>query len=182
MALVVNMDSILSKAKNYVSSSKGQKEFNQIKSDIIKGVRKPGSGQSVHTPEEAAEKFIEVLRQEIASSGISENAISAINELSASAATEIGEDVYTIKVSFSGDLSRSSLCPDRYDGIQDLAVLLNDGVDHTMNRVYGMWHGNYIGSRTVISGAGFMEAAVNAFMGSYADEYNVTSIVINKGE
>ena len=179
MALKANMDSILSKAKNYVNSSNGQKEFNQIKSDIIKGVRRSSSGKSVHTPEEAAQKSVEVLKQEISSSGLSGEAVAAISELSISGATEIGEDTYTINVSFSGDLYRPSLNVEKYGGINDLAELFDAGAG-PMNRVYGMWHGNYIGSKTTIPGANFMDAAVSTFMSSYADEYNVTSISVNR--
>lgn len=59
-----------------------------------------------------------------------------------------------------------------------MAALLNNGVDHEMNRVHGIWHGQETWSRTVIPGAHFVDDAVSSFMGNYASEYNVIDISI----
>ena len=179
MALRANMDSILAKAKQFMGSSEAKTRKDKIVSEVMTGKRKLENGGAVHTPEEAAAKFMDVLRQEIANSGVSDNVAAAISSLASTGATECGDGTYTIGVYFASNLSRPSLVPERYGGISDLATLYNEGAG-PMNQVWGYWHGNFVGSKTVIPGAGFMEAAVATFMGSYADEYNVTGITIDK--
>ena len=96
-----------------------------------------------------------------------------------SSAVPAGANVYTIEIFFTGNLSRPSLVPGKYGGISNLAALLNNGVDHEMNRVHGIWHGQETWSRTVIPGAHFVDDAVSSFMGSYASEYNVIDISVS---
>lgn len=139
------------------------------------------NGAMKHTPEEAGEKFVEVLKSNIAGCGLSEGVASALGDVVCSGATDLGDGHFTVSVSFAGDLFRFSLDPDRYGGIDNLAALYNYGVGHTMRQVFGYWHGELTGSRTVIPGAHFMEAAVAEFMGSYAAEYGVTGIDIMLG-
>lgn len=176
---VVNMDSIIAKTKSHMNGSSGNAKINNVVSKIMLGQLTLSSGKKTHTPEEAAEKFIEVLKNSISSSGISENAAAAISELSYSSATHIGGNIYTIEIFFTGDLSRPSLVPEKYDGINNLAALLNNGVDHEMKRVHGLWHNQETWSRTVIPGAHFVEDAVGSFRNSYATEYNVIDISVN---
>lgn len=183
----INWDSILAKANASLKTPENVKKIEGILDLIITagkfpiggGVTGAGNG-SFHTPDEVANKFIEVLKQTIGSSGLSSNAIDAISNFYHTAPSGVGGGKYTIRIYFGGDLSRDSLGPKKYpEGINDLAELLNDGVDHTMKQVWGTWHGKHYGSRTVIPGAHFMEEAVNTFMSSYAKEYGVIDITIN---
>lgn len=174
----INMGSILAKAQAHMGSNAGQAKVNTTVEKVMLGRITLKSGGKTHTPEEAAEKFIEVLRNSIGSSGVSSDAAAAISELSHSSAVRVGANVYTIEVFFTGDLSRPSLVPGKYGGINNLAALLNNGVDHEMNRVHGIWHGHETWSRTVIPGAHFVDDAVSSFMGNYASEYNVIDISI----
>lgn len=183
----INWDSILAKANASLKTPQNVKKIEGIIDLIIATGKIPvGSGGagvgggSFHPPDDVVNKFIDVLKQTISSSGLSQNAITAISNFEHSAPSGIGGGKYTIRVYFSGDLSRESLSPQKYpEGIKDLAELLNDGVDHTMKQVWGTWHGEHYGSRTVIPGAHFMEEAVNTFMSSYAKEYGVIDITIN---
>ena len=171
----INMNSILNKARSYINSKSGQARINStLKEAMIKG-RTP-SGKIVHTPEEAASKFIEVLRNSISSAGLSAGAIEAISDISHGSAHKIKDNTYIIDVYFAGDMSRPSLDEARYGSITDIADLFNNGVDHTMKPVYGFWHGKEIWSRTVIPGTHFIEQAVSDFMSNYASEYNVINI------
>ena len=157
----------MAKAQAHMGSNAGQAKVNNMVTKVMLGSITLKSGGKTHTPEEAAEKFIEVLRNSISSSGISSDAASAV-----------GANTYTIEIFFTGDLSRPSLAPGRFGGINNLAALLNNGVDHTMRPVHGMWHGHETWSRTVIPGAHFVDNAVSSFMGNYASEYNVIDISI----
>ena len=161
----INMGSILAKAQAHMGSGAGQAKVNSTVAKVMLGTITLKSGGKTHTPEEAAEKFSE--------------AAAAISELSHSPAVPAGANVYTIEIFFTGNLSRPSLVPGKYGGISNLAALLNNGVDHEMNRVHGIWHGQETWSRTVIPGAHFVDDAVSSFMGSYASEYNVIDISVS---
>lgn len=182
--MAINWDSILAKANIALKTPQSIKKIEGI-IDLIISAGLPGrkaasGGGTLHAPDEVANKFIEVLKQTISSSGLSENAINAISEFYHTEPVGVGNGQYAMRVCFGGDLSRASLGPEKYpEGINDLAELLNDGVDHTMRQVWGTWHGEHYGSRTVIPGAHFMEEAINTFMSSYAKEYGVVDITIN---
>lgn len=174
-----NESSIRSKCATSMKSAAVQ---SQMKTAGARAIRAGVGGKNgtVHTPEEAAAKFIEVLRSTIASSGLSAGAMGAVSEIDHTSAVPIGNDgTYSITVYFSGDASRPSLDEARYGGIDDIVLLFNNGVDHTMRPVHGYWHGEEVWSRTTIPGAHFIEQAVSDFMGNYATEYNVISIEPN---
>ncbi len=168
MGIKINEASIKAKLSRWASSGDGQKRIKQAGRVKI-AIR----GSGTHSPEEAADKFISVLRSTIASSGLSPNAVSAVSELDYLSPVSVGDGKYEITVYFSGDLYRPSL---HEGGIDDIVLLLNNGVDHEMKPVYGIWHGERIRSKTVFSGAHFIEQAVSDFMGNYATEYGVTNI------
>lgn len=170
----------MSKAKACMNSPKKKQEVRKIIDGVISGRIVIENMSGTRTPARAAEKFIEVLKDTINSSGLSAGAASAISELSHGDPVETGEFTYKIKVYFSGDLHRPSLDPGTYGGIDDLAELFDVGVDHHMQPVHGQWHGHETWSRTVILGAHFIEQAVSTFMGSYAAEYHVKNITINR--
>ena len=179
MPVIVDTKSILGLAKKVVNSREFKKKQEEYVRDILLGkVSVSVRNGSVHTAEEAAEKFIEVLKNSISTSGLSANAAAAISDLTFGSPVCVGNKC-TIKVSFSGDLHRESLVPNKYPGgIDHLEELLDKGVDHRMRPVHGEWHGQMVWSRTTISGAHFIDAAKRDFMASYGNEYNVTDIII----
>ena len=180
MSASIDMGSVLGKAKDFMESNEGRKRAAGAKQKVMSGRVKLSSGQSIHTPEEAADKFISVLRQAIDGSGLSAGAINAVSSINHSDAYKIGDDKYDIYVYFTGDMYRPSLDEARYGGINDIVSLLNDGAKGgaPMHTVVGQWHGETIRSKTVIPGAHFIQQAISDFMGNYASDYNVTSIEV----
>lgn len=174
----INIESILTKAKAHMKSNAGQCKINNIVNKVMCGKIRLQSSAITHTPEEAAAKFISVLQDSINSAGLSENAISAVSNIEHGSAHSIGRNTYLIDVFFVGDMTRPSLDEAKYGGIDDIVALFNNGVDHTMRPVHGLWHGEEVWSRTVIPGTHFIEQAVTDFMGNYASEYNVTNISV----
>lgn len=141
-----------------------------------------GSGSSAKNPSLAAGKFISVLKDAISSSGLSNLAIEAVSNINHTEPIQIGDSTrYIITVYFSGDLGRPSLNPQKYGGIDNIVLLLNEGVGHTMESVYGYWpsQGRNTWSKTTINGAHFIQQAITDFMGNYASEYNVVDITFN---
>ena len=144
----------------------------------------------------AADKFIEVLQNEIQSHAVAEGggglngrglgatAVSALTKLQHGAPIKIGKNRYEIEVWFSDDLSRDSLAPDFYDGIDNIAALLNKGYS-AANTVYGIWSGHgYGGSFNIPSlrereGLHFIESAIRNYMANYALDYGVVDIKVD---
>ena len=186
----LNMDSILNKAKHFVNNTtEGQKRVDAI---VDKKMLLGGSGSSqgntvtIIGAAGAADKFIEVLRAEIQShagtnfgaGNLGATAITALSQLSHGEPRKVGKNMYQIDISFTGNLSRDSLNVDDYDGIENIAALLNNGYS-ARNRTYGYWlnHSHYsIPSLQNRTGAQFIQGAIRNFMSGYAAECGVVDI------
>lgn len=196
----VDMASIMDKVKKYTESDDFKKRIAAKTDDImLHGGGSSGSGSSltITGASGAAGKFIEVLQEEIrsleATSGFADGklgstAVSALEKLEHGTPVKVGENQYQIDVWFSNDLRRDSLAPDEFDGINNIAALLNNGYkDHgkmmTNNPVYGVWMG-HSGSFNIPalrqrSGAYFIQNAIRNYMENYAAEYGVIDIKVD---
>lgn len=177
----INMESIIAKANKSVRSTKVKKKMNNIVA---------ANAETIVTA--AADRFIDVLQQEINSHALSDGldyskgglgsaAIDSLTRLSHDKPHKVKDNRYQIQVCFDGDLSRESLAPDRYDGIKNIVALLNSGYT-AGHRVYGVWKGHGDAKRSSLisrGGANFIENAVNSFKGNYANDYGVIDIVVN---
>lgn len=186
----VNIDSIVKKAKSYMQSTEGKKRASK---EVAESIRSGKGGQHITITgmNTAAEKFIEVLKNEICSHAgsnyaggeLGKTAIDALMNLEHSVPKEMGDNLYQIEVWFSGDLRRESLDPDVYpEGIDNIAALLNNGYD-AGHRVYGVWMGHWpwsIPSLPMRDGTHFVDNAIRTYMSSYANEYGVVSVTADK--
>lgn len=143
----------------------------------------------------AADKFIEVLKNEIkshegsnyAGGELGRTAISALMNLEHSQPVKVGENQYQIEVWFSGDLHRESLAPDEYPrGIDNIAALLNNGYPSdgaVKSPVFGVWLGHYpwnIPSLPMRDGTHFIDNAIRTYIANYAGEYGVISVTADE--
>ena len=183
----------MKKAERYMGTSKMKKEIDKLTDDIMLG-RIQFSGKNMpKTPEDAAIKFIEVLSKEIEhhvgedyrKGQFSELAHDVLKDLKYGDPYRVGDE-YFIDVYFDTDLHRESLMPNKYDGIDNIAALLNKGYS-AKHAVHGYWTNHKgvesdekIFSLTKRSGAHFVEQAINDFMGNYSSEYNVWKIIPSK--
>ena len=186
----INMESIIKKAEKRLKEPDMEKKIMQACDNIILG-KKASSGKQKFAPEEAAQKFVDVLKTEILNSAgtncaagqLGPTAISALTNIGLDGGVQkIGKNRYQIGVSFKGNLSRDSLYLDGYDGIDNLAALLNNGYNAKAS-VYGYWmrpggtlFTDNIRSLQNRAGANFVGRAVNSFMSSYAAQYAVVKI------
>lgn len=191
----INMSSILAKAKRHINTPEMQKKIEDAVDRAVLsgryGVR--GKTITIYGLRSAADKFIEVLQNEIksheasdwsnelANGGLGKTAIDSLTKLSHGAPIKIGKNRYKIGVWFTDNLHRESLAPDKYDGVDNIAALLNSGYSagHT---VYGVWRGHGEEERYSLvsrSGAHFIENAIRNYMDGYASEYGVIDIEIN---
>lgn len=190
----IDMKSIMEKAVKATNTSKFQKQIEAKTDEFALTGNGGGKANTVGgmpaSPLLTAAKFIEVLRNEIrsleATSGFADGklgatAVEALSQLDHGTPYKVGKYKYEIPVWFENDLRRDSLCPDEYDGIDNIAALLNSGYD-AGHVVYGIWlhHSPFnIPSLQHRSGAHFIENAIRDYMGNYASDYGVTNIEVD---
>lgn len=191
----INMNSILEKARKATSSSGFQKKLEVMTDTKLMGggVMTNGQGATIYGTSMAAAKFIEVLQNEIQShavsaggggfsaGGLGSTAIEALIKLEHDQPVKVGRNRYQIGVWFTGDLSRESLVPGKYDGVENIAALLNTGYT-AGHRVYGVWKGHGDERRASLTerdGAHFIENAIRDYMANYAKEYGVIDIEVD---
>lgn len=193
------MASILAKAQACMGESEQQKKVQQVVDNSVLGNYSPSKGKKTFfTPAEAAGKFKQILETEIESygsttskefkaGGLGKTAVSTLTDLTVddtvvSAPSKVGKNRYTIGISFSGDLHRDSLVPKLYDGVDNIAALLNNGYS-AGRRVYGIWKGHNddkrMGSLTDRAPSEFVDYAVRNFMATCAKKYGVINIEVN---
>ena len=138
-----NMSSIMSKARAAMNTGERLAECERIVDDI-------------------ANQAVEILRSSIAGSGTPGDVVGALQDISYNIRRSGNESSlqFAVDISF-GSVSRSSLVPERYGGINNLAALYNNGVGHTMRSVHSEYFGQDIWSRTTIQGTHFMQAAAS---------------------
>ena len=176
----INYDSILKKAQAYMQRPEAKKKIEKMRDDALQHGQ-ISNGRVIHSAVEAGEKFGQVLRKTIQSSGIPANVIIALEDYDVSHPHKLGDGKYHVMVFFDNDTKRETMSTKKAYYSIDLAELYNDGVDHIMKPIYE-WDeaGGFHKSLTHIPGAHFMEQAVNDFMNNYAAEYNVLDIKINR--
>lgn len=191
---VVNMSSLLPKLNAYVESAQGKQDINLAIREMtfsISTTRGSGGRSSGirHSPDEIAAKFISTMLESARSAQgasarggvLGSTAIDAISNFVAGtpAVLEAGEmTVITIPFNFEGNLHRDSLCPAKYNGVDNIVALLNNGYSAGAT-VYGSWHGQDIYSLKQRSGTRFIQTAVRQFWDRYASEYNIINIEIS---
>lgn len=190
----IDMKSIMEKAVKATNTSKFQKQIEAKTDEFALTGNGGGKSNTVGgmpiSPAFAAAKFIEVLRNEIrsleATSGFADRklgatAVEALSQLDHGTPYKVGKHKYQIPIWFENDLRRDSLCTDEYNGIDNIAALLNSGYD-AGHVVYGIWlhHSPFnIPSLQHRSGAHFIENAIRDYMGNYASDYGVTDIEVD---
>lgn len=156
----VDMTSIMSKARAAISTGAKLAECERI----VDGI---------------ANQAVDILRSSIAGSGTPDDVVGALQDISYNIRSSGGASKiqFSVDISFSS-VSRASLVPETYGGINNLAALYNNGVNHVMHPVHAEHYGQEIWSRTVIPGTHFMQAAERGMKGlganvkvTLSDEY-----------
>ena len=166
----IHWDVISSEVRSALQSGKVKRDYAAKKEEVMK-----------EKANVVTSKFIQVLRDAVDNSNLSANARDAVNDFDSTNPEMASDDSFIVGVYFDGDMSRPSLNTERYpEGIDDIAALLDKGVDHKMHVVRGEWHGKEIYSRTVIKGENFIQDAIDDFNGNFAAEYDVRDISVNQ--
>lgn len=173
----INWDAIMDKAARYMETDGARRARSKIIDKKMLGGARPGRG-GVHTPDDAAEKFISVLHLTIQSSDIPPGVMNALDQIDHTKPYKVGDRTYRVRVYFSDDTIRESMSTKKDYYPVDLAELYNDGVDHVMQQIFEHQDNVFKISSAVINGAHFMEQSIEDFLGNYGDAYNVIGITI----
>lgn len=177
----IDWDSIIEKA----NKSKAIKQYWKERDDYMMKRTRPNNKFNAVPMKYLANKFIREMQREVRSLGVPSGssvsdgklgptAVSAFTDLQrGDPRWENGE--YRISISFAGNLHRQSLVPESYDGVENIAALLNSGYN-AHHAVRGVWAGHGedpIYSRPHRSGAHFIDNAIRNFNTKYSTEYGV---------
>lgn len=174
----INWDSIMAKAQKRMESSDKKREIQKRTDDYMLSGRFDGPRPTWNV-EDAAYKFVNVLLHAIYREGLPANVEALLERIEVGTPFKWSDGKYKIYVYFENDLDRSSMSTkkDYYD--INLAKLYNDGVDHVMKQIFETDPNGILRvSSSVIPFTGFIEQAVDDFMGNYSTEYNVQNIEI----
>jgi hypothetical protein len=187
----INWSSVESKVKRRLQE-KDMVDKMERKVDEIMLSPVPGGGRNIHTVADAGKKYTEVLHRAIeaccAGSGsdsqrpLGETALDALRQIDVTSGSKIGKLTYQVGVYFNSNLHRDSLVPEFFDGIDNIAALLNNGYRQTKSSVYGLWHGKHIEGLRSREGAHFMQDAKLEFGDNYGAEYGIIDIKIDEYE
>lgn len=160
----INLNSVVKKVEK-ASANKFKKNKNTF-ADV------KGKDKAI----EAAHEFIKTLKDVIeANPNITPDTGSILSNLDIDRITSKKDNTFTVGISFR-DPYRHSLYPVRYGDVH-IPKLINNGISHhPMNRLYGYWHDNFIGTRTDFYPTHFMSDAINMFMSTKAGKYDVKRI------
>lgn len=181
MGFTVNYSSVLSKVSNVVGVKQQNGSLLKDAKKLITRGNKALLYQSDHSPQEAAEKFVEVLTSTVQGNVggkllTDRQAEAILSDISISEPTEVGDGLYKVTISF-GKGHSESLYPEGYpNGIDDLVMLFDRGVGHEMHMVWGLVNGKMVYSQTVINRTDFIGDSIARFWIGYAKEYGVQSI------
>lgn len=192
----VNMASIMQKIEAYSHSREGRQRIKEcVERYAAEGIKVTAAGSRVITETdmwEAASKMIGVLRSTAQSYDLPESVMRHFNSLDCSSIYRMPDGSSVIYVYFEDDLHRNSLCPEDYNGVDNIIALLNNGY-HAKNYVYGSWDGHhsvgesvldgrsigssaYIRSRKDREGLHFIQQAIQDFNGNYGTDFSVTAV------
>ena len=176
-----DMDAIFKKVQGKFDTNSGKKELmSAVKRLLDSGISLSGSSSNggLHSPQDAAEKFISVLQQQIRNSDIPQSLKDVISSFEKSTPVYSGNGRYSISVSNKNSTSYRSPYEEGYpEGISDIVLLYNDGMS-ARDYVYGYRNGKRIRSKKTIDATNIIDNAIKTFMDNYSKEYGVSRITI----
>ena len=176
-------DAIVGKIKAWMDTPKGQKRMQStLNNYITKNRTKTEAGSEVVTlkrMQELANKLVLHVRNSARASGLPPSVIAHFDSLRRGHITKIGDGTYQVELAFTDDLSRPSLQPSKYRGVDNIIAIFNSGYPANRSRseaishVYGWWNGKYTQALPYRPGLYFMQTAINDFNEVLGARYDV---------
>lgn len=173
----INYDSILDKVYAYAGSSKGKEKMQaKINNYVMHDIKKTKAGSRVITYRDmmdAGDKLVQHIRNAAQGCDLPPSVLAHFDSLKRGRAERQADGSYVMEISFTDDLSRPSLQPEKYEGVRNIVAIFNNGYPANASRseaishVAGYWHGKETVALPQRVGLHFMQDAVNDFNLNY---------------
>lgn len=174
---VINMDSILDKVYAWERSDKGQKKIQGTVNKYVRNnVSRTKAGSRVVTQRDmldAARKLVQTIKDTAHGCDLPTSVLAHFDSLSIGKLQRQADDLYTIEINFTDDLTRESLQPEKYGGVRNIVAIFNNGYpadrsrSEAISHVAGYWHGKETVALEFRPGLYFLQDAVNDFNMNY---------------
>lgn len=174
---LIDLDSIRKKVKVWEYSPDGQKKLQQkVNNYILHNVERTQAGAKVLTRRqmiEYADKLIGLIKATANSCSLPASVAAHFDSLKRGKCTMQHDGSFIIEISFTDDLSRDSLEPEKYGGVKNIIAIFNNGYPRDRSRsesishVTGWWHGKETRALEYRPGLYFLQDAVNDFNITY---------------
>lgn len=183
----LNLDSILAKVDYWKESDKGRKRMKKTLDNYVRNnVGKTQAGSPVLTRKainDYGNKLIQAIQNTALSCDLPDSVAAHFSSLKRGRTTILPDGSYVMEISFTDDLTRESLEPQRYGGVRNIVAIFNNGYpadagrSEAISNVYGWWHGNYIHALGARQGLHFMQTAVEDFNQTYGSQFGIHATV-----
>lgn len=173
----INYDSIIDKVYDYAESSKGQDRMQKkITNYMMHNVKHTKAGSRVITYRDmidAGDKLVQHIRDSAHGCDLPPSVLAHFDSLKRGRAIKQPDGSFMMEISFTDDLSRPSLDPEKYGGVRNIVAIFNNGYPADASRteaishVSGWWHGKETVALPQRAGLYFMQDAVNDFNLNY---------------
>ena len=183
----INLGSVLAKVDDWEESDKGRKRMKKTLDNYVRNnVGKTQAGSPVLTRKamiDYGNKLIQAIQNTALSCDLPDSVAAHFSSLKRGKTTILPDGSYVMEISFTDDLTRESLEPQRYCGVRNIVAIFNNGYpadagrSEAISNVYGWWHGNYIHALGARQGLHFMQTAVDYFNQTYGSQFGIHATV-----
>ena len=183
----LNLDSILAKVDDWKDSDKGKKRMKKTLDTYVRNnVGKTQAGSPVLTRKainDYGNKLIQAIQKTALSCDLPDSVAAHFSSLKRGKTTILPDGSYVMEISFTDDLTRESLEPQRYGGVRNIVAIFNNGYpadagrSEAISNVYGWWHSEYIHALGARHGLHFMQTAVEDFNQTYGSQFGIHATV-----
>ena len=177
MTPVVNIDSVLDKVYEWEKSKQGSEKIQKVVNKYKRSnVKKTDAGSRVITNRDmkaASDKLVKTIKSTARGCSLPQSVLEHFDSLRAGRPQLQPDGSFLIEINFTDDLSRESLEPHRYGGVQNIIAIFNNGYPldesraEAISHVSGWWHGKYTNALGSRQGLYFIQDAVNDFNLNY---------------
>lgn len=179
----INIDSILDKVYAWEDSNNGKKKMQAtIGKYIQNNVSKTDAGSPVMTKKamnEYGDKLIQMIQDHAQRCNLPDSVIAHFASLTRSRIQKLPDGSYAMEILFTDDLTRQSLQPEDYKGVQNIVAIFNNGYPSDRSRseaishISGWWHERNTTALEYRPGLYFMQDAANDFNQRYGVKLGV---------
>lgn len=170
----INVSSIESACAKQIQSKAVQAKISQKCKKLAASGKALGTKNTL-SMEQAGKLLFDIIEQNFPKESLSTFPLSS----SYISSIKFVNDKYQIDIQFpSNETRRESLCPDEYDGIDNIVALFNNGYEARAS-VYGYWVSKekWVWSTRKRPALHFMQESIEQFNSQYGAQYNCKAVL-----